>query len=410
MRNKFIKLTTLSLFATSAIYAGGYKIPETSLNGVALSAANVAHSHGADAAYYNPANMAFMADENSLEADLMYIGLDPVKYKGTAGSSTAYDISAVRESFLIPSLNYVSPKLGDARIGLSIVVPGGLSKRWNDSPAKETAEEFTLEVVEINPTIAYPINDKLAVAFGLRALYSSGIVKSTSAATASRDMEADSIDFGYNLALSYKPTKDIDLAVTYRSKVDLTEEGNGKLYLGDTTGAKVYDGGASVTVPLPALLNIAVAYTFSAKTTVEVVYERNFWSAYDSLDFEYVSSLPVILSPFDAPIAKNWKDTNAFRLGVTQELDALTLMAGLVIDQTPVPDSSLSFELPDSNSVSVSFGGRYEINDKIDVGLSALYSKRDERTIKAVDNDNKLEGKFSNSNVLIVSAGVGYKF
>ena len=410
MRNKFIKLTTLSLFATSAIYAGGYKIPETSLNGVALSAANVAHSHGADAAYYNPANMAFMADENSLEADLMYIGLDPVKYKGTAGSSTAYDISAVRESFLIPSLNYVSPKLGDARIGLSIVVPGGLSKRWNDSPAKETAEEFTLEVVEINPTIAYPINDKLAVAFGLRALYSSGIVKSTSAATASRDMEADSIDFGYNLALSYKPTKDIDLAVTYRSKVDLTEEGNGKLYLGDTTGAKVYDGGASVTVPLPALLNIAVADTFSAKTTVEVVYERNFWSAYDSLDFEYVSSLPVILSPFDAPIAKNWKDTNAFRLGVTQELDALTLMAGLVIDQTPVPDSSLSFELPDSNSVSVSFGGRYEINDKIDVGLSALYSKRDERTIKAVDNDNKLEGKFSNSNVLIVSAGVGYKF
>ena len=410
MRNKFIKLTTLSLFATSAIYAGGYKIPETSLNGVALSAANVARSHGADAAYYNPANMAFMADENSLEADLMYIGLDPVKYKGTAGSSTAYDISAVRESFLIPSLNYVSPKLGDARIGLSIVVPGGLSKRWNDSPAKETAEEFTLEVVEINPTIAYPINDKLAVAFGLRALYSSGIVKSTSAATASRDMEADSIDFGYNLALSYKPTKDIDLAVTYRSKVDLTEEGNGKLYLGDTTGAKVYDGGASVTVPLPALLNIAVAYTFSAKTTVEVVYERNFWSAYDSLDFEYVSSLPVILSPFDAPIAKNWKDTNAFRLGVTQELDALTLMAGLVIDQTPVPDSSLSFELPDSNSVSVSFGGRYEINDKIDVGLSALYSKRDERTIKAVDNDNKLEGKFSNSNVLIVSAGVGYKF
>ena len=410
MRNKFIKLTTLSLFATSAIYAGGYKIPETSLNGVALSAANVAHSHGADAAYYNPANMAFMADENSLEADLLYIGLDPVKYKGTAGGSTAYDISAERESFLIPSLNYVSPKLGDARIGLSVVVPGGLSKRWNDSPAKETAEEFTLEVVEINPTVAYPINDKLAVAFGLRAVYSSGIVKSTSAASASRDMEADSIDFGYNLAFSYKPTKDLDIALTYRSKVDLTEEGNGKLYLGDSNGAKVYDGGASVTIPLPALLNVAVAYTFSSKTTVEFVYERNFWSAYDSLDFDYVSSLPVILSPFDAPIAKNWKDTNAFRFGITQELDKMTLMAGFVIDESPVPASSLSYELPDSDSVSISCGARYKINDKVDVGLSALYSMREERTITAAANNNNLEGTFSNSNVLIVSAGVGYKF
>ena len=63
------KLTLLSLAVASALYAGGYKIPETSVNGVALSAANVAHSQNADAAYYNPANMSFMADENALEAD-----------------------------------------------------------------------------------------------------------------------------------------------------------------------------------------------------------------------------------------------------------------------------------------------------------------------------------------------------
>ena len=411
MKN-LLKITTLSVITATAIYAGGYKIPETSLNGIALSAANVAHGHGADAAYYNPANMAFMKDENSLEADLIYIGLDPVKFKGSVGSDpTLHDISAKSESFFIPSLNYVSPKLGNARVGLSIVVPGGLSKEWDDSPAKDVAQEFTLKTVEFNPTIAVPVNDKLALAFGFRMVYSKGIVKSTSPALASRDMTGDSLDFGYNLALAYKPTSALEIGATYRSKIGLSEEGNAKLYIGDTTGAKVYDGGASVTVPLPAALNLAVAYTFKTKTTVELVYERNFWSAYKSLDFNYKSPISPILQPsFDAPITKDWHDTSAFRLGLTQKLDSMTLMAGMVYDKTPVPNGSYSFELPDSDSLSVSLGGRYMINDAINVGLSALYSMRDNRTINAADNNNQINGEFSNANVLILSAGIGYKF
>ena len=398
MKNQLIKITALSLIASGVIYAGGYKIPEVSTNGVALSAANVAHSHGADAAYYNPANMAFMNDENTIEVDTMYIHLDGTHYAGNDGTS----INAKDENFLIPSINYVSGKIANVRIGLSIVVPGGLTKRWSDSPAVDKAEEFSLSVIEINPTVAYPINDQIAVALGLRIVHSEGIVKSSS--SASRDMEGDSFDFGYNLALSYKPTKALDIGITYRSNVDLTEEGNAKLYIGN---AKVYDGGSSVTVPLPALLNLAIAYTFETKTTVEFVYERNFWSAYENLDFNYKSTIPAILQPsMDAPISKDWKDTNAFRLGISQEMDKLTLMGGIVIDESPVPEEKVSFELPDSDSVSVSFGGRYQINKKFNAGLGMLYSMRDDRTV----NNEDIQGTFSNSDVLIISAGIEYKF
>ena len=401
MKN-LLKLTTLSLVATTAMYASGYKIPEVSTNAAALSAANIAHTTGADAAYYNPANMIFMEDENNVEMDLIYIGLDATNFKGS-GSQTGDDINAQSESFVIPSLNYVSPKLGNARVGVSVVVPGGLTKRWSDSPAVDKAKEFTLKVVEINPTVAVPITDKLAFAFGLRLLYSEGIVKSSSL-LASRDMNGDSFDVGYNMALAYKPTSNIDLGVTFRSKVDLTEEGNAKLYIAD---AKVYDGGSSVAVPLPATLSLAGAYTFSTDTIVEVVYESVFWSAYKELDFNYVSKIPNILVPsFDNPIDKSWENSYALRLGVTQELDKLTLMGGAVYDTSPVPDAKLSYELPDSDSVSVSFGARYDISDKINLGMSALYSMRSDRDVK---NDD-IEGTFSNSNVLIITAGIGYKF
>jgi len=400
MKN-LLKLTGLSLVAVTALSAGGYKIPEVSTNGIALSAATVAHSHGADSAYYNPANMSFMVDEHNMELDLIYIGLDAVNFKGS-GTQAGEDIDAETENFLIPSLNYVSPAIGDLRFGLSVSVPGGLTKRWKESPAIESAEEFTLQVVEVNPTLAYKVNDKLAIAFGLRVIHSSGIVKSSAAA--SRDLEGDSFDYGYNLALAYKPTKELEIGVTYRSNVDLTEEGNSKLYIGNT---KVYDGGASVMVPLPALLNVALAYTFDTKTTLEFVYERNFWSAYDRLDFDYTGSITNILVPsFDDPISKDWKDTSAYRLGITQELDTVTFMAGMVYDESPVPDERVSFELPDSNSLSVSLGGQYKLNNAMSIGLSALYSMRESRDVK---NDD-IEGTFSHSNVLIVSAGLGYKF
>ena len=398
---KLLKLTTLSVIATTAMYAGGYKIPEVSTNGAALSAANIAHGHGADSAYYNPANMVFMADEHTLEADLIYIGLDAAKFNGS-GVDTGIAIEAENESFIIPSLNYVSPKLGNARVGLSVVVPGGLSKRWSDSPAVDKAEEFTLEVVEINPTVALPISETLAFAFGFRIVHSEGVVKSSS--SASRDMIGDSLDFGYNMALAYKPTSSVELGLTYRSKVSLTEEGNAKLDIGN---ARVYDGGSTVSIPLPATFSVAAAYTFSTKTTVEFVYEKTFWSAYSELDFDYASSIPNILVPsFDNPIAKEWNDTNAYRVGITQELDKLTLLGGFVIDKTPVPNSTLSYELPDSDSFSVSLGARYDISDTINVGFSALYSMRDDRSV--VNDD--ISGTFSDSNVLVVSAGVGYKF
>ena len=405
------KIVLMSLVASSVLIAGGYKIPETSLNGVALSAANIAHNKSADAAYYNPANMVFMSNENHIEADLTYIGLNAVNFKGaTGGAYDGVDIDSKDENFLVPSLNYVSGDVSGARFGVSVTVPGGLSKRWDDTPASASAKEFTLETVEINPTIALPIGDKIGVALGLRLVHSSGVVKAIPVPGAvSQDMSGDSFDYGYNLALAYKPTSEIELGLTYRSKVDLSEFGDADLMYVVGSPIDFNDNyNASVTVPLPAALSLAVAYTLPTKTTIEFVYERNYWSAYEDLDFNYND--PYAEAVFGTVTPKDWKDTNAFRLGVTQEYDKMTVMAGMVYDETPIPDSSVGFELPDSDSFSVSLGGRYQIDEKMDVGIAALYSMRDERSVNAADSDAGLDGEFTDSNVLLVSVGMGYKF
>ena len=307
-----VRVATLLSLSAATLLASGYRIPEQSLNSVALSAAYVAGANGADASYYNPANMSFMENGAYTEVALTYINLPKVSY--TDSLNSAYSGDSKEEKFLMPNVHYVSPMMGDWRYGLSITAPAGLSKRWGGAFEKASSEEFTLEVIEVNPTISYLVNDQFSVGFGLRGVYTDGVVKSSG--TVGRDLEGDSIDFGYNLALSYKPIKDLTLAATYRSKVDLTVEGNADLYSGST---KVFDNiGASVTIPLPASLALAAAYTYE-KTTVEFVYERTYWSAYKDLDFDYDRSIGGLAPYFDSPKAKNWKDSNAYRIGLSHQ-------------------------------------------------------------------------------------------
>ncbi|MDD2780773.1 MAG: outer membrane protein transport protein [Sulfuricurvum sp.] len=397
--------------AAAAAMAGGYKIPESSINGTALSAAYVAASHGADAAYYNPAAMVYNEDVNLFEADMTYIGLSGIDYKGkyVPTGTLDYDIESKKENFLVPTLHFASKKLGDsgARVGLSVVVPAGLSKRWQSAPGIYSAEEFTLETIEVNPTFAVPISDAVSFGAGFRIIHSSGVVKSS--ATASRDLEGDSIDYGYNLALMYKPSKELSLAATYRSNVDLSVEGNAKIYAGLPVGTPFYDGAANVSVPVPAALNLAAAYTFGRGTTIEAVFERTFWSSYKNLDFDYSIALPGGLgTAFDNPKAKNYEDSNSYRLGLTQKYGKWTAMAGVAYDESPVPEKTLGFELPDSDAWIISMGGRYQLNDQWNIGLAGLVDLKKSRTITT--NDNGINGEFSNARAYLVTAGIEYRF
>ncbi len=76
----------ISAVASATLMAGGYAIPESSINATALSAAYVANAHGADAAYYNPAAMVYNEDAGLLEVDATYIHLTPIDFSGTTGN------------------------------------------------------------------------------------------------------------------------------------------------------------------------------------------------------------------------------------------------------------------------------------------------------------------------------------
>jgi len=402
-----MKTILLSITASSFLMAGAYKVPEQSLNSMALGAAYVAHTNGADTVYFNPANMAFMEDKQFAEAGLTWAHLPRNEFKGTlAGTSGKSEI----ENLQLPFLHYVANPIENFRWGASLTVPGGLTKQWETPTQKLFAEEFTLKVIEVNPVVSYKVSEQFAVGGGLRFIYSEGVVNSDGIGTSKplkREMEGDTIEFGYNLAMTYRATADINMAVTYRSNIDLKEEGEANLYLANM--GNQYD--ASVTVPLPAALNLAVSKTWLDKYTVELNYEKTYWSAYKELDFNYGSALPnaILTSAFDDPKPRNWKDTDTFRIGVTAKVtDNVTLMAGYAKDETPVNKENLSYELPDSDADIYTVGIRVKHNDNLSYGVAYLHDEKE--SVSVAQGEDKINGTFSEGGADLLTVGMAYRF
>ena len=407
------KIVTLSLFSATALLASAYRLPESSVHSTALSGAYVANAQGADTTYYNPANMVFNANRNQIEGALTYINLSEVKYTDKRGA--LFSGHTEQENLFAPSLFFSSKAYDGFRFGMSVNVPGGLSKKWKTPYQELFAKEFTLKIIEFAPSVAYKVSDQFAVGGGVRVVYSEGIVKSDGMPVtvksggavnkpAARDMEADTIEYGYNLALTYKPVENLNIAATYRSNINLNHEGNAKLYL---SGTKLYDGGASVEVPLPAVASLAFSYNYNA-TTVELEWDRTFWSEYKALDFQFKDSVPAALqAAYDAPQPRNWNDTDAYRIGITHQLnDTVTLMGGVALDENPAPDKYLGFELPDSDATILSAGLLYKYNPNTTFGLSLLYDSKDTRTVQ----NDIINGTFKDASATLVTAGVAYNY
>ena len=404
MKKTISALALVSLFTATAALASGYRIPEQSVDSSAKAGANVASASRADAAYYNPANMSWLSDGWQAQANLTYIHLTPISYEDYR--SPLFDGESEDENFLLPTGFLVSPFYGDFRFGLSITAPYGLAKRWNDPYPRATAQEFSLTVMDFNPTVSYKINDMVSISGGPRLIYSDARVETDAryvGTPAAMTVDGDTMEWGYNLAVAVKPAEDLNFSATYRSNVDLDFEGDVDLYLGRTLPTR--DG--EVSIPAPAVLTLSAAFEPVEALTVELSWDRTFWSEYEELDFDF---FPAVGSPFETPKAKDWDDSSAYRIGLSYQLDETwTLMGGVAYDETPVPKETLGFELPDSDAWLFSVGTQYKVNEKMDVGMAFLYDYKEKREV-TVTPLGTAYGEFTDASAILVTVGLNYKF
>jgi long-chain fatty acid transport protein len=402
----------LIVFYPAVSAASGFRISNQSLGAVGLSGAHTAFTPGPDSSYYNPANMSYLSEQWQAETSLTLLHLPNIEYSDNRGSM--FSGTSESELFFMPLLHLTSPEYGRLRYGFSLTYPYGLSKQWEQPYPRAFAENFSLLTVEANPTLAYEATDWFSVGGGLRVVYGKGEVENqigapVSPVTLRRSSEGTDTQLGYNVALSVRPVKQWSIGATYRSEVNLDLSGNSELqaYAGGIPLAS-YSGDGSVDITLPAVLTLATSYTFD-RLTVEIGWDRTFWSSFRELDFNYDSNFETSLfSVFDKSIRKNWDDTDAFRMGLTYDWDERwTTTLGFSHDRTPVPADTLGFELPDSDAMVYCAGVRYRYSAATEVGISYMYHRTQSRSISQTDaNSSGIEGRFTEGGAHALTFGV----
>jgi long-chain fatty acid transport protein len=359
--HKYLLPVTL-LTVSANLSASGYYLPEQSTNATALTAAYIANAHGADASFYNPANLVFTEDkQGSMELDLLWVHSPEIDFTGTSSLIGDISNSAESQDVLVPNFFYISPDIGNNwRFGFSSYSTG-LKTDWKSGYQLSAAEKADIQSTELTPVVSYKFSDRFSVGGGVRFSYTDAKVK-----LGTLDLSGDGWDYGYNLAMTFRPTQKLSIAGTYRSKITTKLEG-------DAFVGVVGPIGGNADYILPANLGLGIAYSFD-NTTVELAYNRLFWSDYDSLDIN-LDGLGTTSQ------TKNWSDTHTYRLGITHQYSpALTLMAGITFDETPIPDSTMAFEILDNDFVVYGLGAKYKLDDKWTLGGAFLYADGDGRS------------------------------
>lgn len=402
--------------------ASGFQIPNQSVTAVGIAGAHVAFTPGPDSSYYNPANMNFLNDNWQMEASLTSLYLPAIEYSDSR--SPLLDGSSDSELFFLPLLHISSKEYKKFRFGFSLTEPFGLAKSWDQPFPAATSRKFSLTVIEANPTFAYSVFDNFSIGGGIRFVYGEGEVSNSAASppfeqlapltSLSRDLDGDDTALGYNLAATLRPTENWAVAATYRSEVDLELEGDASLQaLVGQSAVMRYLGSGSLDVSLPAVFSLATSCSINA-LTLEIVWSRTFWSSFEELDFQYDRSFAgTVFDAFDRPVAKNWDDSDAIRLGATfAATEKLTTTLGFAFDQNPVPDSTLGFELPDSDSLMYTGGVRYLQSPNLQIALSYMYQYTTSRTVsnQSASGLAGVDGKFTEGGAHAVTVGLIYNF
>jgi len=346
--------------------ASGFRLPEISTAGTALSNALVANPDLPGALPYNPAAMAFH-ERGQLLVGVTLVQPD-ISVKPDTGNASSI---TGKDTFPIPNV-FVSSRINNAwTAGVAINAPFGLETNWRAgtfsalSPAAEP-EHSKLEMVNTNPNVAYQFGNT-SVALGINRYHVRKLIFNTQAIS----ITGSGQDYGWNVGLLHAQNN-WSVGLSYRSSVKVKIDGtvDGTL-LGSSVSA------AKAEIEFPSLLQVGVRYKMDDKLAVEFNVEQTGWSSFDTIEINHSS--PGLPNPITSE--NNWSDSWAYRLGATYDLSSTNqLQFGYAYDKTPSDDNFFSARVPGNDRQMISMGLAHKQADWT-IEFAYLYMQADDRKI-----------------------------
>ena len=377
-------LTALLLVAFSgAASAAAFQLLEQNASGLGTAyAGSAAVADNASTIYFNPAGMTQLGGYQ-LSAGLT--GVRPnYEYRDQAGVKSGGDAGswgAVPNAYLSGQLTK------DLFVGVGVSAPFGLATEYDSAWAgRLIAIKSKITTVNLNPSIAYRVNDKVSLGFGLNYQKIDAELTRTGV-----DLKGDDTSWGWNAGALFTLSPAMRVGVSYRSPIKYTLEGtlNGSLPIR-----------ADVKLPDTFILSVWQQVSDRWEAMGDLSYTR--WGSLDSLTVVSRNSG----APIGAPEGFNYENSWRFAWGAAYKASqSAKVKFGIAFDRTPVRDQYRSPRVPDNNRLWLSLGGQWNTGSygKVDVGYSYLY------VLDPVISQPGLLGKYdASAHVLGAQYSVGF--
>ncbi len=420
---KIAAVAALVAAACSSAYAAGFQLTEQSSLGAGRAYAG-AGIVGDDlsAVHYNPAGMTLLPG-TQVQAGGVYIDMN-LEYSGR-DVYTGADVSenGRYKGQFIPAGFITHQIRDDLWLGLGLTVPYGMGTEYKDDWAHNfRGIESTILTFDINPNIAWKVNDFVSVAGGLSLQYAKanlklGLKELSNRAANDGKIDADSWDWGFNLGVMVEPTDKLRFGLSYRSAIEHNAEGD--FTLGLATGMNVVMA-SKATVKTPDTVMLTGTWEATEQLRLSGTIRWANWSNFETLTIKnrvpaalQGSGLSSALSEHD--VQNDWEDTWLFSIGADYKInDTWTVRGGIAYEKDPIADESTRMAvIPDTDRLWLSLGATYHMNQNVQFDVGATYI----RGIGDMDMYSNLEsaggkkiGEFDSLDAYLVGVQVQYRF
>ncbi|MFO8029423.1 MAG: outer membrane protein transport protein [Cyclonatronaceae bacterium] len=376
IRTVFTASLLLLCLSTTSVFAGGYQLNLLGQRQIAMGHTGVGMPLDIATIAMNPGGLATI-DHNELMFGSTATFINTHYRAPVPSSYVAKTDSPIRTPFSLYA-SYVTP-VENLRAGIGVYTPYGNALRWEEGwKYRFLLREISLTTVFIQPTLSYRIGDRIGVG--------AGFVFAYGAVNLQRDLPVDALDgetpmveldgtttaVGFNAGIYGKVNDRISLGVSYRSQIDMEVSGGDADFTVPVSLSGSFPEGNrfDAALPLPAVLSIGLGLQATHDLKVNLDANLTFWSAYESLVFEFEQNTATVQ---DLNEARNFNDRWIFRVG--GEYDAgerLQLRLGGYFDPSPVDEGYITPETPDLDRIGISGGFGFAITPQTTVNASVL--------------------------------------
>ncbi len=233
-------------------------------------------------------------------------------------------------------------------------------------------------------------------------------------------VKGDDSAWGYDVGLLFNFNDRTRLGLSYRSALSYNIDGNahfapptssdptGQGIINIASAGALANGPVTLEIKLPASARLAM--TQKLGSSVELLGEVSWtqWSDIKELRIKRPSGVTLSNTPED------WDDVMRYALGANFQLnDAVKLRVGAAMDESPVPDSTRTPRLADSDRTWLSAGAKFRVSDNINMDLGYTYIKVDDAPLNQNDGSTAAFGLINGEqqtdiNILGVQATVSF--